>query len=143
MEAMFKVPVETIYNKIDVINIRFSRSSLCGWRIEKPFDTKISLHKPKGDLGDKAYTQHLFWTLCRLISSKCSDEGDIKRSITIKLYGMKHVSENSAWRTSRFTKMKYGIKLYNLDEGSGEYLYDMISYIVRNYISSCTMITWR
>lgn len=143
MEAMFKTPVETIYNKIDVINIRFSRSSLCGWRIEKPFDTKISLHKPKGDLGDSGYTQHLFWTLCRLISDKCNCEGDIKRSITIKLYGVKHISDGNTWKVSRFTRMKYGIKLYNLDEGSGEYLYDMISYIVMNHISDCTMITWR
>ena len=143
MEDMFKVPVETIYNKIDVINIRFSMSSLCGWKIEKPFDTKIVLRKPDDSFTCSMYTYYMFKHLCEVIADRGSiSVEDIKSSITVKLYGVKHSNSNKE-RASRFTKMKYGIRVYNVDEIDGKYLYAMISYIVRHHNSDCKIIFWR
>ena len=141
--SIYSIPVEDVYNKIDVINIRFSMSSLCGWKIEKPFDTKIVLRKPDDSFTCSMYTYYMFKHLCEVIADRGGlSVEDIKSSITVKLYGVKH-SNKSKERASRFTKMRYGIRVYNIDEIDGRCLFDEVSYIVRHYTSDCKFIFWR
>lgn len=112
---------------IKSITIKFSKSKIRTGKINpcKPFDSKIFLDYPL-TFGDALSLW--FAIIDTLADDKRIDISDVKKNISVKLYGVKTIYENNQTPgINIFTKMKYRTFVIDIrNKNIGTFLYDYI-----------------
>ena len=112
---------------IKSITINFSKSKMRTGKINpcKPFDSKIFLDYPL-TFGDALSLW--FAIIDTLADDKRIDISDVKKNISVKLYGVKTIYENNQTPgINIFTKMKYRTFVIDIrNKNIGNLLYDCI-----------------